>query len=207
MQVYERAAPFFELAARLQPQEPKWALMVASCYRRVGGRQPLLPLPGTRPLLPAGGEPAADSSVRCRERLPYLAVVPTPGPSHLLQAPCPPPWLVTSRSTPPTPPTWSACATWCTCAASWAAGTTRRSTRSGSGEQRGRRSVPGLLAVADGWRWHACRAAPQMPGQSRTQALACWIAVAAIQQGADFLCCHAGKHAAGGDSGASAGCR
>jgi hypothetical protein len=42
LQVYERAAPFFELAARLQPHEPKWALMVASCHRRVGKR-PQLP--------------------------------------------------------------------------------------------------------------------------------------------------------------------
>jgi hypothetical protein len=35
-EMYERAVPFFDLAARVQPQEPKWALMVASCYRRIG---------------------------------------------------------------------------------------------------------------------------------------------------------------------------
>lgn len=36
-EVYERAVPYFELAALVQPQEPKWALMVASCFRRIGG--------------------------------------------------------------------------------------------------------------------------------------------------------------------------
>lgn len=34
MQVYEKAMPFFDLASKIQPQEVKWALMVASCYRR-----------------------------------------------------------------------------------------------------------------------------------------------------------------------------
>jgi tetratricopeptide (TPR) repeat protein len=36
LQVYERALPYFELAAAIQPQEVKWSLMVASCYRRIG---------------------------------------------------------------------------------------------------------------------------------------------------------------------------
>lgn len=35
-QVYEHAAPYFELAATIQPQEPKWGLMAASCCRRIG---------------------------------------------------------------------------------------------------------------------------------------------------------------------------
>ena len=34
--MYERAIPYFELAAAIQPQEVKWALMTASCYRRIG---------------------------------------------------------------------------------------------------------------------------------------------------------------------------
>lgn len=34
-EVYEKALPFFDLASRIQPSEVKWALMVASCYRRV----------------------------------------------------------------------------------------------------------------------------------------------------------------------------
>ena len=38
-QMYEKAAPFFELAAQVQPQEVKWHLMVASCFRRTGNRQ------------------------------------------------------------------------------------------------------------------------------------------------------------------------
>lgn len=36
LQVYERALPYFELAAAIQPKEVKWSLMVASCYRRIG---------------------------------------------------------------------------------------------------------------------------------------------------------------------------
>jgi hypothetical protein len=36
-EVYEGALPWFRRAAALQLQEPKWALMVASCYRRIGG--------------------------------------------------------------------------------------------------------------------------------------------------------------------------
>lgn len=38
-QMYETAAPFFELAAQVQPQEVKWQLMVASCFRRTGNQQ------------------------------------------------------------------------------------------------------------------------------------------------------------------------
>ena len=37
--MYETAAPFFELAAQVQPQEVKWHLMVASCFRRTGNQQ------------------------------------------------------------------------------------------------------------------------------------------------------------------------
>lgn len=35
-EVYEKAMPFFDLAAKIQPAEIKWQLMVASCYRRIG---------------------------------------------------------------------------------------------------------------------------------------------------------------------------
>jgi len=35
-EVYEKAMPYFDLASKIQPQEVKWQLMVASCYRRVG---------------------------------------------------------------------------------------------------------------------------------------------------------------------------
>ena len=35
-QVSEKAVGYFERAALMQPQEPKWQLMVASCYRRSG---------------------------------------------------------------------------------------------------------------------------------------------------------------------------
>jgi intraflagellar transport protein 88 len=31
---YETAATYFSVAARMQPNEPKWQLMVASCHRR-----------------------------------------------------------------------------------------------------------------------------------------------------------------------------
>jgi intraflagellar transport protein 88 len=41
-EVYERAIPYFELAAAIQPQEVKWALMTASCYRRIGAYGPAL---------------------------------------------------------------------------------------------------------------------------------------------------------------------
>jgi intraflagellar transport protein 88 len=40
--VYERAVPYFELAAAIQPSEVKWALMVASCHRRVGAYEAAL---------------------------------------------------------------------------------------------------------------------------------------------------------------------
>ena len=39
MQMYEKAAHFFELASQVQPQEVKWQLMVASCFRRTGNQQ------------------------------------------------------------------------------------------------------------------------------------------------------------------------
>jgi intraflagellar transport protein 88 len=35
-EVYEKAMPYFDLAARIQPTEVKWQLMVASCFRRIG---------------------------------------------------------------------------------------------------------------------------------------------------------------------------
>eukprot|EP00983_Pelagomonas_calceolata_P102821 1158848-Pelagomonas_calceolata.AAC.13 len=35
-EVYEKAMPYFDLASKIQPQEVKWGLMVASCLRRVG---------------------------------------------------------------------------------------------------------------------------------------------------------------------------
>lgn len=41
-QVYERALPYFELAAAIQPKEVKWSLMVASCYRRIGAYEQAL---------------------------------------------------------------------------------------------------------------------------------------------------------------------
>ena len=40
--MYEKAAPFFELAAQVQPQEVKWHLMVASCFRRTGNQQQVM---------------------------------------------------------------------------------------------------------------------------------------------------------------------
>ncbi|KAI9209698.1 uncharacterized protein BJ171DRAFT_484804 [Polychytrium aggregatum] len=38
-EVYEQAVQFFEKAAVIQPQEVKWQLMIASCYRRSGNYQ------------------------------------------------------------------------------------------------------------------------------------------------------------------------
>merc|ERR1719482_1751878 len=35
-EMYEKAVPYFERAAQIQPQEVKWKLMVASCHRRSG---------------------------------------------------------------------------------------------------------------------------------------------------------------------------
>mmetsp|Transcript_79726 Transcript_79726/g.182657 ORF Transcript_79726/g.182657 Transcript_79726/m.182657 type:complete len:257 (-) Transcript_79726:175-945(-) len=35
-EMYEAAIPFFHRAAEIQPDEVKWLLMVASCYRRMG---------------------------------------------------------------------------------------------------------------------------------------------------------------------------
>ena len=37
--MYEKAAPFFDLAAQVEPQEVKWQLMVASCFRRTANHQ------------------------------------------------------------------------------------------------------------------------------------------------------------------------
>ena len=34
--MFDDAMPHFKLAARIQPHEVKWALMVASCLRRLG---------------------------------------------------------------------------------------------------------------------------------------------------------------------------
>eukprot|EP00742_Colponemidia_sp_Colp-10_P004661 GILJ01004972.1.p1 GENE.GILJ01004972.1~~GILJ01004972.1.p1 ORF type:complete len:820 (-),score=178.34 GILJ01004972.1:195-2654(-) len=38
-ELYEKAIQFFERASQIQPQEVKWQLMVASCYRRMGSYQ------------------------------------------------------------------------------------------------------------------------------------------------------------------------
>ena len=38
-EVYEHAVQFFERAALIQPQEIKWQLMIASCFRRSGNYQ------------------------------------------------------------------------------------------------------------------------------------------------------------------------
>lgn len=35
-EVYEKALPLFDLAARVAPHEAKWSLMAASCARRIG---------------------------------------------------------------------------------------------------------------------------------------------------------------------------
>merc|ERR1719171_2628506 len=35
-ELYEQAIPFFNRASQIEPQEVKWQLMVASCYRRMG---------------------------------------------------------------------------------------------------------------------------------------------------------------------------
>jgi len=43
-EMYEAAVPFFARAAQIQPQEAKWLLMVASCYRRMGVYRPALRL-------------------------------------------------------------------------------------------------------------------------------------------------------------------
>jgi intraflagellar transport protein 88 len=41
-EVYEQAIQFFERAAMIQPNDVKWQLMVASCYRRSGNYQQAL---------------------------------------------------------------------------------------------------------------------------------------------------------------------
>ncbi len=45
MQMFEDAMPHFKLAARIQPHEVKWALMVASCLRRLGLQAEVSPFP------------------------------------------------------------------------------------------------------------------------------------------------------------------
>ncbi|KAH7352170.1 hypothetical protein KP509_19G033100 [Ceratopteris richardii] len=35
-ELYEKAIPIFKLASKIQPQEVKWQLMIASCYRKIG---------------------------------------------------------------------------------------------------------------------------------------------------------------------------
>lgn len=41
-QVAEKAITYFERAALMQPDEPKWHLMVAACHRRSGNYQQAL---------------------------------------------------------------------------------------------------------------------------------------------------------------------
>ena len=41
-EMYEKAIPYFQLAARVQLREPKWRLMIASCLRRIGNYQEAL---------------------------------------------------------------------------------------------------------------------------------------------------------------------
>eukprot|EP00002_Diphylleia_rotans_P013538 TRINITY_DN2644_c0_g3_i2.p1 TRINITY_DN2644_c0_g3~~TRINITY_DN2644_c0_g3_i2.p1 ORF type:complete len:700 (+),score=174.56 TRINITY_DN2644_c0_g3_i2:744-2843(+) len=41
-EVYEKAIHYFEQAALVQPSDPRWRLMVASCYRRMGSYQQAL---------------------------------------------------------------------------------------------------------------------------------------------------------------------
>lgn len=43
-EMYESAIPFFSRASQIQPNEVKWLLMVASCYRRMGSYHPALKL-------------------------------------------------------------------------------------------------------------------------------------------------------------------
>lgn len=44
MQVVEKALIYFEKAALMQPNEPKWQMMVAGCHRRSGNLQKALQL-------------------------------------------------------------------------------------------------------------------------------------------------------------------
>ncbi len=37
--MFEQAIPYFERACLLQPKEVKWALAVASCYKKSGSHQ------------------------------------------------------------------------------------------------------------------------------------------------------------------------
>lgn len=41
-EMYEKAMPYFDLASKAQPREPKWRLMLASCLRRTGRYQEAL---------------------------------------------------------------------------------------------------------------------------------------------------------------------
>ena len=43
-EVYEKAIHYFQRAAKIQPKEVKWRLMVTSCYRRMGSYQRALEL-------------------------------------------------------------------------------------------------------------------------------------------------------------------
>lgn len=36
---FESAIPLFKRASDISPSEPKWMLMIASCYRRMGNQQ------------------------------------------------------------------------------------------------------------------------------------------------------------------------
>lgn len=39
MKVPEKAVDYFEQAALMQPSEPKWLMLIGSCYRRAGNFQ------------------------------------------------------------------------------------------------------------------------------------------------------------------------
>ena len=43
-EMFEKACQFFERASQIQVQEPKWRIMVASCYRRMGNDQKAIEL-------------------------------------------------------------------------------------------------------------------------------------------------------------------
>eukprot|EP00899_Mesostigma_viride_P015499 jgi/Mesvir1/23950/Mv10720-RA.2 len=54
-EVYEKAMPFFDLASKIQPNEVKWQLMVASCFRRVGAL-PMALAKVSKPCIHGGGK-------------------------------------------------------------------------------------------------------------------------------------------------------
>ncbi len=108
-QVYEKAMPYFDLASKVQPQEVKWALMVASCYRRIGAFPQVCFL---APKTCAGTARSSHSSL--------LNLLLLHARHHHRRR-----WRSTRRSTRAIPTTSSACATWCTSAPSWAGATTR----------------------------------------------------------------------------------